>query len=748
MRTNCGKLGFYLGGCASAPFVLMASPSIAQTAPQAAPQTSPATHTAPNSDATNGYAKDDIIVTAQKRRERAQDVAASIAVVTGDSLQKSGAVTYADYLNSIPSVSYTKNTGFKDKIFIRGLSDTMSSRVLSTTGLYLDETPITEVDASLGDLGTFDVNRVEVLRGPQGTLFGSGSMGGTVRIITNKPKLDKFEAMVTGQVSGTYNGGANYETNAMLNIPLLTDKLGLRVVGGYRDDSGFINNDFGNRKRINSSYAAYVRGFLDIQPTSNLDILLGVNYQKAQGHYGPIQDIGLGKYNLYRLYPELNKFTTRIYTATINYTLPFATLTSATSLIDKDNFSSRDFTNSDLPDYSATVGMTFPNQGLGFLYYYPNKTFTQEVRLASTSSGPFHWLIGGYYNNFHPHNLQTYDTTVPSLKNYNYATYSILTYRRELAEFGELSFDVTSKFQLTTGIRHSNFQIGQQETDSGTSVGPTPYVAPWQRISQQATVLKFRADYKITPDNLLYAVASQGYRPGGPVSNFMPSCLTQLQQLGYSSPPKDYSPDKLWNFEVGSKNQFFDRKLTLNVDGYYIKWRNTQVAQNLMCGNQFISNAGGATTKGVELEVQAHPVEAIDLSFGGGYTDATFDTTDPTIRTIKGAQLPNVPKWTFNTSAQYNWKMGGDLNGFIHGDLQYVDGRYNDLPLSSARVYEGAYTTVNARIGITSGPWEVDVFARNLTNEIAVLNTTNTSGLNYQTINQPRTIGVGFRRAF
>lgn len=695
----------------------------------------------------SGASNSDIIVTAQKRDERLQDVPASIAVLTGESLEKSGAVNYADYLNSIPSVSYAKNSAFKDKIFIRGLSDTMSSRVLATTGLYLDETPITEVDASLGDLGTFDVSRVEVLRGPQGTLFGSGSMGGTVRIITNKPDLEEYEGLISGQISSTRRGGTNYDTNAMANLPIVPGIAALRVVGGYRENAGFIDNLVNGETNIDSNHASYVRGMLAIQPTENLDILLAIHYQKSKAYYGPNQDRGLDRYTARRFYPEVGDTTTRIYNATINYSLPFATITSASSWINKDSFLVRDLSNFYRPRFEAATGVIVPNAGVGLEYHYPNRGFTQELRVASAGDSPLTWVVGGYYNNFHPNNKQVFRSTIPALANFDYQTSKSQLFRRELAGFGEASYAVTDQLSLTAGVRHSIFKIGQQGINTGFASGGTVISLP-REIKQTATVMKFRADYKITPDNMVYAVASQGYRPGGLGSTFNATCLPQLQQLGYATPPMSYDPDRLWNFEVGTKNQLLDRKLTLNADAYYIKWKNTQVAQNLQCGAQFISNAGGAISKGVELEIQAHPSDALDLTLGGAFTDATFDSTDATIRTEKGAALPNVPRWTVSSSAQYNVTLGDDFDAYVRGDVQYVDSRYSDLPLATTRVNMPSYIIVNARVGFRKGPWELDLFAQNLTNELAVLNVSNTSSLNYETINQPRTLGVAVRRHF
>jgi len=712
----------------------------AQTAPAAdAPQASaPA-----GSDQNNGP---DIIVTAQKRSERVQDVPASIAVVTGQSLRAMGATNYADFLNSVPSVSYTKNGSSKDKIFIRGLSDSMSSRVLSTTGIYIDETPITEVDASLADIGTFDIDRIEVLRGPQGTLFGSGSMGGTVRIITKKPEMSKASAMFDGTVASVAHGGLGYEVNGMVNVPLVPDVLAIRAVGGYRDDAGYIDNVFTGKKDVNGIRSSYGRLQMDYRPFDNLDILLGYQYQHQEYGYGNFQDRVLAPRKINHRYPEESNYTTRILNATINYSLPFATITSATSYINKSAYSVRDYTNSYAADFIAATGTTVPDFGIGIANIYPNKAFTQELRIASTSSGPFHWLAGVYYNSFSPKNGQKLVSNIPSLQSFDFGTADITSYRREFAEFGELTFDITSKLSVTGGIRHSSLTIGQGEVDSGYEFGDV--IAPIIVAKQNKTVFKARADYKISKDNLLYAVASQGYRPGGPLSNFGLNCGPELKALGYSTPPTQYQSDSLWNYEVGSKNQFLDNKLTVNVDAYYIRWNNTQLAQNLQCGSQFISNAGGARVHGIEFEATLRPAAGLDLSVSTAYTKATFTTTNTQTNTRAGDDLPNAPRWTASSAANYNWDVGRDTRAYVHGDVQYVDTRYNDLPLRKNRVLEPSYFLANARIGIQHGKWDFSIFAKNLTDEVAILNVTNTSGQNYASINQPRTIGAQVKVGF
>ncbi len=623
----------------------------------------------------------------------------------------------------------------------------MSSRVLSTTGIYIDETPITEVDASLADIGTFDIDRIEVLRGPQGTLFGSGSMGGTVRIITKKPDMKETSGLFDGTVASVAHGGVGYEANGMVNVPLIPDVLAIRAVGGYRSDAGYIDNVFTGKKDVNGIRSSYGRLQMDYRPFDNLDILIGYQYQHQEYGYGNFQDRVLAPRQINHRYPEESNYTTRILTATVNYTLPFATITSATSYINKSAYSVRDYTNS----YRGRFHRRDRNDGARFRYRHRQYLSQQGVhpgtahRLDVERSRSTGW----------PASITTISrritarslvSNIPSLQSFDFGTADITSYRRELAEFGELTFDITSKLSVTGGVRHSSFTIGQGEVDSGYEFGDV--IAPVIVAKQNKTVFKARADYKISKDNLLYAVASQGYRPGGPLSNFGLNCGPELKALGYSTPPTQYQSDSLWNYEVGSKNQFLDNKLTVNVDAYYIRWNNTQVAQNLQCGSQFISNAGGARVHGVEFEATLRPAAGLDLSVSTAYTKATFATTNAQTNTRAGDDLPNAPRWTASSAANYNWEVGRDTRAYVHGDVQYVDTRYNDLPLRKNRVLEPSYFLANARIGIQHGKWDFSIFAKNLTDEVAILNVTNTSGQNYASINQPRTIGAQVKVGF
>lgn len=690
----------------------------------------------------------DIVVTALRRNENLQSAPADITALTGNELRNAGAQDYRDFLSAVPGVTYASNGGFKDKIFIRGLSDSMSSRVLSTTGVYLDEVPLTEVDGTLGDFGTFDINRVEILKGPQGTLYGSSSMGGTVRIITNKPDVTRYEAAFDGTLSTVEHGGTNYQGNAMVNIPIVKDVIALRVAGGYRRDAGWIDNSATGQSDVNKLRKTNVRAQLAVKPTDKLTISLMFQYEQSRQNYGPFEDFG-AKHSIYRIYPEYSNYNTKIYNATIDYDLGFAHLLSTTSYVDKKNNYGRDFTTSDLGDIEALSGVTLPTgTGVGLLYKFPNKLFTQEVRVASDGTGKINWIVGGYYSNFKPHNLQEEVTTSALTDGMNIYTADIHYKRKEFAGFGELSYKPMDRLELTAGVRVFKYNIDSDTHSSGyfQSGDQTTVTVSDHSTKETSHVAKFRAAYKATDDNLIFAQASQGYRAGGIVNPFSTTCQAELATLGYSEAPASYKPDKLWDYEIGSKNSFLNKRVTFNATAYYIDWQNAQVARNLSCGNQFISNAGKSRSRGAEIETTVTPIDHLDLRGTLAYTKATFAKTNSQIGTVKGADLPNAPRWTYSGSAQYTIPFSNDSNLYLRGDFQHVGSRLNDLAGKKTGLQRmPSYTLFNARLGAQISNYEVAFFVTNLTNERAVLNASYSGSNNYYTLYNPRTIGLNIK---
>jgi iron complex outermembrane recepter protein len=329
---------------------------------------------------------DEVLVTAQKRSERLQDLPAAISVLSGEFLANSGSNSFQDYLGGIPGVSYWQNAGQSNAIFIRGVSSGVDVNSTSTTGVYIDEAPVVQSAGSTVDLNPFDLERVEVLRGPQGTLYGAGSMGGTVRLIMNKPQLDAFDDLFESEVSQTAHGGTNYEVNAMVNLPV-TDTLGLRLVGGFRALDGFIDEVDIGQKNANFDQVATLRALTRWQPSSQLDVLLVITYQDEV--YGAHPEAylapGYGPYQGGSNYPESGTQPFRLYGLTLNYDLGFAALTSASNEYQKRSVAVRQF-----PEPLSNLGVAPGTPGgAGLDLVYDIASFSQELRLASKAVGPY-----------------------------------------------------------------------------------------------------------------------------------------------------------------------------------------------------------------------------------------------------------------------------------------------------------------------------------------------------------------------
>jgi outer membrane receptor protein involved in Fe transport len=480
---------------------------------------------------------------------------------------------------------------------------------------------------------------------------------------------------------------------------------------------------------------------MEVDPISKLKMTFSFEDDDSDQNYGPFQDIGLLRYQIDRLFPEFASYRSRIYNSTINFDADFATLLSSTSYIDKQNLYGRDFTPYDLTSIQAGITATLPaNTGVGLLYRFPNTTFTQELRLVSPANRPFTWLAGVYYSDFHPQTGQDEITTSPLTDGLDIYTARDDFTQKEIAAFGEISYEVTSRLALTAGLRVFNFKTTDVATGSGLLAGGDS--GSTTTSNQTSHSARYNATYKITDSNLIYVTAAQGYRAGGPTGTFDADCYADLRALGYATPPTQYKSDSLWNYELGSKNALFNNTVTINGDIYHIDWSNTQVAQNLPCGDQFIANAGRSKVNGAELEVTSSPVKGLELKLSGAYTRAIFADTNSQISTIAGADLPNVPRWTASGSAQYTFSVTSLINAYARADVQYVDSRLNDLAGKTyGLVREPAYEFENVRTGLLFNAWDVALFVNNLANKQAILDTT-FSSYTYQSISTPRTIGV------
>ncbi len=721
---------------------------------------------------------EEVIVTALKRSTNIQQTPISISAVTAEAIANSGVQNVADLASTVPSLSFVSPNPSSTRIVIRGIY----SAGEPTVGLYYDETPVTgsigagnNAGASTPQLRLFDVDRVEVLRGPQGTLYGSGSMGGTLRVIYKKPSYH-FESAADASISLTKRAeDPNYEAQGMVNIPLAEDKMALRVVGFYRDTGGYIDNVRLRQKGVNDAETYGGRALLRIEPTSDLTIDLAYYLNKAKSNansWMPDQ----GEYRTNSYVQEAVNDDFRLYSLTANYDMGPVTAAGAVS------FSHRELdTVSDVTAYTASFATTARCQSLyngnvacnpaqlAAYYAYVNgqlpaalhpqqkmDALTAELRFSSDYQGPLQWTVGAFYSDrqtkvWNPQVLANATTGVPIGPEVVATGRTIDDTLDQYAGFGDLSFDVTGKLTLTAGARYFKYTkdiIGQTLVPSilvGARVTPPTLV----QSDEKGWVRRFNASYKATSDIMLYAEASQGFRPGG-----------ANQVLGLDAALTPYGSDKLWNYEAGVKSAWFDRRLTLNADVFQIDWSDMQVSQRTPNGAfSYIGNAGKARIKGLEVEGALRPMAGLSINANFSVMPAELTENQPLAATgalnagLKGNRIPYTPKFQGGLAVQYSRPVNDKLNGLARFDLNHMGSSYNEFrPTYVYAAKIPAYDLVNIRAGIEASDsnWGVYLFATNLFDKIAIFQKTagaTSLGRFSQFTSPPRTIGVNLRKA-
>jgi outer membrane receptor protein involved in Fe transport len=739
---------------------------------------------------------DEIVVTAEKRASTVQDTAISITALSGEQLQQQGITGIAEIVQDVPGLSMRTAGPGQTELEIRGLSS--SGGASPTVGFYLDDYPLSAPAAALNgkvviDPDLFDLSRVEVLRGPQGTLYGSGSLGGTVKLVTSKPQLNIFDGAVEATGSGTVGGGFNRGANVSLNLPLIDDTLALRVVASdkFRDGwiTRFVEPNFpvptnpgpcgpgwpgctrGNvtaltptesTPRINTERLQSARVEVLATPAAGLKIdLLGI-YQK----------ITVGGYDEYDLPPgnpsaryqpsnanEPISDQFRLLGATVTYDLPFAQLTSATAYFDRTESQTQDVAEalySLLPLYG--VNPTLINSS-PFNETDTTRQFSEEFRLASIGSGPLQWIGGVFYSRFESifaesNNSIPIVATVPAQLAVNptgilYQAHNPY-HLNQYAVFGEATYALTDRWKLTAGARWYKFDSRADEETSGflaTSGNATPLLNTFT-ASNSGVNPKLTVAYEQNHELTVYGTIARGFRPGG-INQQIPNPPCTLTT-------ETYGPDSIWNYEVGEKAKLLDSRLIVNADIYYIRWSQVQQSVNQSCGYPLSENAGVATSYGPEIEVTALLTPELMMTFSGTYTHATLTSVNAALQQADPAFTPglgllNVPKYTETTSLTYTkpvadtFKLVARVNNSYVGQSTDIDFTYGTLP---------AYDLVGMRLGLVGNRLSGFVFVDNLTDKRAQ-HGINTTGFSYTipslirvATNQPRTIGIDLKYNF
>jgi len=716
------------------------------------------------------FADDDtlqeVVVTAQRRAERLQDVPAAITAISGESLDALHLQGNADLAQRVPSLSVGVLSPGQSTLAIRGLGS--SYGLAPTVSYYLNETPLdVRTDGYTGapDLDFFDVDRVEVLRGPQGTLYGASSLGGAVRVLTAQPSFTGFAVNAEIGGSGTQGGGYGYFAKSAVNLPVLSD-VALRVVGTYEHVPGYIDRvipgDFSAPhptpnmaadRRINDADLKGARLIATWRATESLTITPSVVFSEVTAS------------NNSQYFTNLSEFTTAAYSSSpqnsrltvgslaITYQTDLATLLSSTSYLSDDVDTWSDFTLF-FANIAPFFGVPYPPNTPGTDHVTSNNSgFVQEFRFTSPSDQRLRWVGGAYFSHFRQHTDETtessdFATAIGQTNSSILYSFDQAVIDQQAAIFADLTYKILPKLELTAGDRYYELRDSLENVQSGAIAAPSQ---PLVHANASGNSPRVVLSYHPAADATLYATAARGYRPGGPNVG-LPSNIGCTLTNAYSPL---YEPDSVWNYELGAKAAFWDRKLSVNVAGYRIDWKNVQQSvTDPGCGSLFIANVGTARSKGIEAEINFKPFKFLLLSFSGSYTDVTFQSIAAPFQGATavnaGDAVPDVPKQKEAITVEYTRTMGA-YSGFLRADWMHQGSVPTGFTFSDVRP---AYNELDAALGLRREHYEFMLYGHNLTASNGIISIQQGSVYSYGNVFRtqfsvpPRTIGLNVSLRF
>lgn len=804
-----------------------AEPAAAANATPATDAAGPANAVAPAEVGSTGVNEvgqtevSEVVVTARKRgEERLQDIPTAITAFGEQTLQKMGVKDFTDIAYQVPGLTFNNQGEGEKRYVVRGVQSPGQEQV----AVYFDEVPAPGIQSSTGDSGSqtpdlklVDLERIEILKGPQGTTFGANSQTGVVRFITKKPVLNEAGGSV--EVDGQYmqHGDPGAGATGIFNLPLVQDRLGVRFTTYYNHTGGYIDNVRLGTSNINWSSTTGGRAILRYVPTDSttLDAMIWLQNRDVGGanNYYPFDTFhvrGAGpsdagfhdKVPLFAFF-DTGTFNTadyvqtpkpdkeQVYSLTLTQNLNWATLTATGSFYRRDFGFFRDNTWAVIslglgPASIEGTAQCFKSKGPNDATCLRGDLFPEltnqtqnimqkagEIRLNSTGDGSLQWLAGFFYRD-RDSNFESvspvvdattglpFPTTAPppgfsnlpgagiegcvpcALARYNERTI------KESAEFGELTYKIFSKLELMAGLR----EFEAEQTDDGfyrfqfPLFGNTLPPPASGHFKENKLIKKFQISYRPIDDVTVYALASQGFRLGG------------TNQSTFAAVPKGYAADSLWNYELGLKSSWLQRRLTVNLSAFDIDWDNIQVSGRDPTGSfGFISNAGKARVTGLEFETFVHPIRGLDFSAGFSYMPERQLTEDQANATViapgkKGDKLPRIPQFTGDLSAQYTTNLLAvpDWSAWARAQWSYHGRSATDFrPTSSIYRIQHAYDITDFRVGATNDKTGLDVAlyldnAFDVQGDVFLVAGTATPTAKYT--NQPRTIGLEVTKKF
>lgn len=676
--------------------------------------------------AQDSLALEEVVVTASKRAERLIDVPAAIDTLSGDTLEKLGVSSFNDFADLVPNLDQRSfGAPGAGTVIIRGLNSG-PQQTTNTVGFYLDDVPFTASGAlSVGSLVTpdpdlADVASVEVLKGPQGTLYGASSLGGLIRIISKRPDLTEFSGSAAMSGSSVDDGGTGYGMRASLNAPLSQDRVGLRLSGFYRQDPGYVTNVGTGSKEVNEADVYGGRLSLLSEFGENVELLLSGFYQKIEAGGFAAQDnvtdtlrplYGPRKFSSY--FDASYEAEYQTLSGTLNWTLGPGVLTSTLAYAEYETQLFSDYTNV----YGPALAAVLPaGTGLKADPSPQMEKTTVEIRYASERIGAFEFLAGLFYTdeqNTYPLALVAENRATGALLPApfgNVLTTVTQSDYKEQAAFANLTYYFTDAVDLTLGARYAQNDQEVTSTRSGLLLGIFVPTSRRFDFDDDATTYLATLRWRVTPALSTFVRAASGYRPGGPQTNSL------------FPDARPFDADTVWNYEVGVKGSFPERRVGFSASAYHIVWEDIQL-NTLRGGFVFQGNGGKGEVNGFELEAHASPIDNLTVALSLGYNDTKVVSIDAessaSLGAAKGDPFPLSPEWGGALMLDYRVPLAADWVGTAGASVKYTGERPSSFSntVLNPNIDLPDYTTLDLRTGLEHGQWRLALRVDNVTNE-------------------------------
>jgi iron complex outermembrane receptor protein len=697
----------------------------------------------------------EIKVTATKRAETIEAAPMAITALTADEIARQGLVQFTDYMDLVPGLAQNNaGAAAHGLVILRGLS-TGGQQTAATVSFMIDDVPFTANESlAIGSLLTpdpdlTDIKQIEVLKGPQGTLYGASALGGLIKIVSNEPTADKFSGELHAGYDSVDQGGNGYSVRGTFNIPIVQDMVSLRVSAYHRDDPGFMTNVTLDQNDTNRTLTSGGKAILRIQPADNIDIRFTGLMQNLRADGSTQVDVDattLQPIYCQRCYaaPINPLFETQYRLAgnTINWTLPAGTLTNSLSYGKYTDFETFDYTREygilnlefglPVPANTAVIGQLLPSM----------EKVTEELRFATVKFFNFEGLGGVFYTDEkNKYNVTLYNRIPPTLAEAPAPYGDVLVSDsspdyKEYAAFANLTYYLLSNLDLTAGARYSHNKQNDTVSANGILNGFVSTSTEFDSAEHSTTWLA-TLRYRPTEDLDTYARVATGYRPGGP------------QLTVGSGLPLSFKADTTTNYEIGAKGRWLDGRLTANAALYYINWKDIQLNE-LIGGLQVQGNGGKATSKGLEVDLAVIPVHGLTVDVSGSFNHAYTNVDVPVVGAVAGDTLPYAPRFDGAVVADYSFPLVASVAGNVGATYSYQGARpasWSEDPLNLNHKLP-SYSTVNLRAGINWSQYTLELRGENIADKRA-FSTTYTGNIfagqgviGQAIIIQPRTLSV------